>query len=138
MRLILRVGFGEGLFLKRHIEKQTVVAFYNGVRLDGMEPEDVSWDERSYRIFLSNETRMDIPEDMRDTRQYKATLAHKIQHSFDPNCEFWEYWHPVHGLIPCVRTLQVSIRRREEENNHSSFLGYCWRSGADRQLQLHA
>ena len=33
---------------------------------------------------------MDVPEDMRLTSQYRATLGHKVQHSFQPNCEFWE------------------------------------------------
>ena len=67
----------------------------------------MSWDDRGYRISLSDETRMDIPETMRQTHQYRASLGHKIQHSFDPNCEFWEIFHPVFGLIPCIRTLQV-------------------------------
>ena len=26
-----------------------VIAYYNGVRLKGQEPEGVSWDERAYR-----------------------------------------------------------------------------------------
>ena len=126
------------MFLKRHIEKQTVVAFYNGVRLEGLEPEDASWDERSYRISLSNETRMDIPEDMRDTKQYKATLAHKIQHSFDANCEFWEYWHPVHGLIPCVRTLQDIPGGLELTVNYNYMLDDCPSWYSDLWESLHS
>ena len=96
---------GEGLFSKRPIKAKTIVAFYNGVRLAGMEPDGVSWDERSYRIMLGEDTRMDIPDTMRQLTQYRATLGHKIQHSFDPNCEFWETYHPVFGQVPCVRTL---------------------------------
>ena len=41
-------------------------------------------------IMLGEDRRMDIPEDMRDTSQYRASLGHKVQHSFQPNCEFWE------------------------------------------------
>ena len=48
------------------------------------------WDDRSYRIMLGEDRRMDIPEDMRKTSQYRASLGHKVQHSFQPNCEFWE------------------------------------------------
>ena len=40
--------------------------------------------------MLGEDRRMDIPEDMRDTSQYRASLGHKVQHSFQPNCEFWE------------------------------------------------
>ena len=29
---------------------------------------------------------MDIPEDMRNLEVYRATTAHKINHSFLPNC----------------------------------------------------
>ena len=70
-----------------------------------MEPEEASWSERSYRIMVGDSTRMDIPEDMRDLTNYRATMAHKINHSFDPNCEFWEVTHPVFGYVPCVHTL---------------------------------
>ena len=58
--------------------------------MEGLEPEGVGWDDRSYRIMLGEDRRMDIPEDMRDTSQYRASLGHKVQHSFQPNCEFWE------------------------------------------------
>ena len=75
------------------------------VRLAGMEPDDVAWEERGYRIMVGDNCRMDIPVDMRNLTSYRATLAHKINHSFDPNCEFWEVTHPVFGYIPCVRAL---------------------------------
>ena len=78
------------MFLKQPIKAKTIVAFYNGIRMDGLEPDDVDWDERGYRIMLGDNMRMDIPLDMRSTTQYRATLAHKVQHSFNPNCEFWE------------------------------------------------
>ena len=58
--------------------------------MEGLEPEGIDWEERSYRIMLGEDGRMDIPEDMRQTSQYRATLGHKVQHSFQPNCEFWE------------------------------------------------
>ena len=47
-------------------------------------------DHSDCRIMLGENSRMDIPEDMRLTSQYRASLAHKVQHSFHPNCEFWE------------------------------------------------
>ena len=46
---LVRVGQGEGLFLKRHVKEKTIVAFYNGLRLPGLEPEDVDWEDRGYR-----------------------------------------------------------------------------------------
>ena len=106
MKYFIRVGEGEGLFLKRHVKAKTAIAFYNGVRLPGLEPEGVSWEDRGYRIMVGEDARMDIPSYMRMTSQYRASLGHKIQHSFNPNCEFWEVTHPVFGYIPCVRTLE--------------------------------
>ena len=70
-----------------------------------MEPDDIPWEDRSYRIMVGDNCRMDIPIEMRDISSYRATMAHKINHSFEPNSEFWEVTHPVYGYIPCVRTL---------------------------------
>lgn len=66
------------------------MAFYNGLRLPGLEPEDADWEDRGYRIMIGEDARMDIPEAERSTSVYRASLGHKIQHSFSPNCEFWE------------------------------------------------
>ena len=38
----------------------------------------MAWEDRGYRIMLREDSRMDIPEDMRLTSQYRATLAHKV------------------------------------------------------------
>ena len=37
--ITFRVGQGEGLFLKRHVKAQTVVAFYNGVSGESIYPK---------------------------------------------------------------------------------------------------
>ena len=78
------------MFLKRHVQEKTIVAFYNGLRLPGLEPEDADWEDRGYRIMIGEDARMDIPGAERSTSVYRASLGHKIQHSFSPNCEFWE------------------------------------------------
>ena len=33
---------------------------------------------------------------------YRATLAHKINHNFHYNCTEWFFQHPRHGLIPSI------------------------------------
>jgi hypothetical protein len=35
--------------------------------------------------------------------EYCASLAHKLNHSFTPNCEWDNAHHPVFGLVPAVR-----------------------------------
>ena len=42
-----------------------------------------------------------------DSCAYSATKAHKINHSFQPNCEWTHADHPCFGRIPAVRTIQV-------------------------------
>jgi hypothetical protein len=109
------------VYVLRALPAGTVAAFYNGVRLLGgaaaTEPLGESWEEAAYRIFLhppegeeqqegEDLDRMDIPPEMRDMASYCATVAHKINHSFSPNCRFSRFEHPVFGPLPCVVTTE--------------------------------
>lgn len=44
---------------------------------------------------------------------YSATLAHKVNHSFFPNCRFSDFAHPRFGRILCVKTTK-EIRAGDE------------------------
>ena len=46
-------------------------------------------------------------------RSYTATLGHKMNHSFVPNCSEWFLDHPRFGVIPCERTIR-HIEKGEE------------------------
>lgn len=48
---------------------------------------------------------MDIPPECKDLEVYNATLGHKINHSFAPNCRWDVMEHPAFGRIPRVVTL---------------------------------
>ena len=122
---------GEGLFAVRDLPAKTVAAFYNGVRLAGCDLQ--GWEEEEeadcdYRIYVNMinlqevqddgsdvdvEERLDIPGQYRSVSQYCATLAHKCNHSFSPNCEFSQYLHPRYGLLPCILTTRP-VRQGEE------------------------
>ena len=92
VRQSLMVGAGEGIFLRQEVEADTVVAFYNGIRPTDTDTED--WEACAYRIFMRKDDAeddeeqevLDIPRHLRDVSQYQATLAHKVNHSFRPNC----------------------------------------------------
>ena len=43
---------------------------------------------------------MDLPPDYRSYCQYSATSAHKLNHSFSPNCAWDNAYHPCLGLVP--------------------------------------
>ncbi len=48
---------------------------------------------------------MDIPEKYRSIDAYRATVGHKINHSFTPNCVWGNMLHPVFGRIPSITAL---------------------------------
>ena len=79
------------------------------------------------------QTVIDVPEEYSSTASYCASLGHKANHSFSPNCRyclygvlfFWiihqfllydgvfRFEHPRFGLIKCIKTI-CSVRQHEE------------------------
>ena len=68
----------EGLFAKTDIEESTVISFYNGTRLDVLDPDNSDIYDWPYKISLNEDWDLDIPEGLRTTDKYKATLGHKV------------------------------------------------------------
>ena len=78
------------------------------------------WEECGYSIGYyetSNSEQgwgdMDIPEEWRGTERYRATLCHKMNHSFEYNCAEWFFDHPRHGTVPCA-VAKVAIAAGQE------------------------
>ena len=77
---------GQGLFAKNRIDRNTVVAFYNGVRTkeDGYEDDEINnsiplkEEDHRYRLNLSYNEELDVPRDMANVENYCATLGHKV------------------------------------------------------------
>lgn len=109
-------GAAEGLFARKEIEPNTVLAFYNGSRARPETFDPSTWETNNYRIFdpadMPHGT-IDIPTWAQDSKQYCASLAHKCNHSFLPNAEFVVFDHPKFGLIPCL--LSIADIRKDEE-----------------------
>nr|Q7Z0G7.1 RecName: Full=Histone-lysine N-methyltransferase SETD7; AltName: Full=SET domain-containing protein 7 [Halocynthia roretzi]AAM96825.1 lysine methyltransferase [Halocynthia roretzi] len=97
---------GEGLYAKCDVDQDTVMAFYNGVRLKQDEVENRDWSQNSNTISLTDDIAIDVPEEYVSTDNYCASLGHKVNHSFDPNCRYDIYQHPRFGFIKCVRTIR--------------------------------
>jgi len=97
-------GSGEGLFAARDIPSGTVLSFYNGVRFHDCHAFN-DWEHNSYKIRLNEKRKqiLDIPPASRSLQAYSATLAHKVNHSFFPNCRFSDFAHPRFGRILCVK-----------------------------------
>ena len=57
---------------------------------------------------------LDIPEQYRHLHQYCASLAHKANHSFNPNAKFCSFFHPRFGLIPALVSIKpISLNSPE-------------------------
>uniref|UniRef100_T1J3X3 SET domain-containing protein n=1 Tax=Strigamia maritima TaxID=126957 RepID=T1J3X3_STRMM len=107
------MGADEGLFSKLDLGPGVIVSFYNGVRLGNDEVDARSWDENGYTMIVNEHEVLDVPPELVDTRRYCATLGHKINHSFQPNCVTELFTHPRFGRTVAVRTKQ-SIKKGEE------------------------
>ena len=120
----------EGLFANMSIEMNTTVAFYNGTPARAEDFDPNTWDTNSYKIFdPANVPRgtIDIPpwaqvsyinqsyplSFCQSSEAYCASLAHKTNHSFQPNAQFTVFDHPKFGVIPCVATI-VDVQQGEE------------------------
>merc|ERR1712181_134025 len=86
---------GEGLFAKKSLKQGELVALMNGAR----SPPSLHQEWSDYRIKLDGNTDLDIPESLRSLSAYCATLAHKANHSFTPNCRWGRVDHPRFGCI---------------------------------------
>ena len=130
---------GEGLFLIRDVDEGDVLAFYNGVPLTSQECSKpaLDWRDDAYKIMdqTEKENVLDIPEQYRQLSHYCASVAHKANHSFDPNAKFSSFYHPRFGLIPSLRAIKAISAGREILVNYE--YGSCsppWYS----QLQVEA
>ncbi|KAE8630306.1 hypothetical protein XENTR_v10000778 [Xenopus tropicalis] len=104
---------GEGLFAKVASAAQTVMSFYNGVRITHQEVDSREWALNGNTISLDDETVLDVPAPYNSYYKYCASLGHKANHSFSPNCMYDTFVHPRFGPIKCIRTMKA-VEKDEE------------------------
>ena len=112
-------GGGDGLFARRDIPPDTVVSFYHGLVYKPGEEVEVEVEQYDYMIFLDwNNTdhshSLDVPAQYWSHHNYRASLAHKANHSFQPNCGFRRFQHPRFGLGCLAITTFRQIKAGEE------------------------
>lgn len=69
-----------------------------------------------YTIKLGEDSTfyLDLPFNLgQDTTKYRATLGHKANHSFRPNCRYGQIRHPRWGLIVAIFSTR-KINKGEE------------------------
>ena len=94
---------GEGLFALQDLPSHSLVSLYAGVRLSSVRARQHGSD---YRIRLTADKDLDIPDSCRGLDRYRATLAHKANHSFSPNTVWDLMEHPRFGLIRALCSTQ--------------------------------
>ncbi|XP_040187136.1 histone-lysine N-methyltransferase SETD7 [Rana temporaria] len=104
---------GEGLYAKVAAGPNTVMSFYNGVRITHQEVDSRDWSLNGNTISLDEETVIDVPEPYRTITKYCASLGHKANHAFTPNCMYDLFVHPRFGPIKCIRTI-LAVEKDEE------------------------
>ena len=109
-------GAGDGLFARRDVPAGAIVAYYNGLRVRPGDAYDAK--EANYQIYVDwldtdNSPYVDIPIAAIEFSAYRASLAHKANHSFVPNCKYVAMAHPRFGRIPCLKTLKPVARGQE-------------------------
>merc|ERR1711962_865057 len=123
------VGLGDGLYAARDLCEGELVAFYNGIRLGADERSPyfnsdyaimVEWENKTLPFpfpWVKTGQHLDLPPEYCSTDNYTSTLAHKINHSFRPNCRWGNIEHPCYGLVPCVHTHR-DVKKGEELTIH--------------------
>ena len=128
-------GAGDGLFAYRDLPPDTIVSYYNGLHIEPWE--DYSPSSYNYQIYVDwknteGSAYVDIPMECIDLSGYSASLAHKANHSFSPNCKFISVDHPRYhinlhqqikrdtndlfkrfGRIPALKTIAAISRDAE-------------------------
>ena len=89
---IFEIGFlilvhCEGLYLRKDVKSGQIVSLFNGLRCQSSRNQMIGQPNYDYRIKLNGEIDIDIPLNCIDLNQYCATLGHKANHSFTPNCK---------------------------------------------------
>ena len=59
---------------------------------------------------------------IQDVNNYCATLAHKTNHSFQPNSQFIVFEHPMFGSVPAIMTIRDVQKEEEVALYYSTFL----------------
>ena len=140
---------GHGIFTKRDVKEDEILAFYNGFRFIGKleqelhkkkcenETEGETEEIRSkkcakYRISNYLGDLIDIPPYLDDINLYNATLAQKVNNKFKPfiNAAFGNIEHPRFGAIVTVWAIK-DIKAGEE-----IFLNYGYNAKAESTREL--
>jgi hypothetical protein len=98
------------------LAQNIIIAYYNGIRVQpGEEYHTTSWNYQIYVDWSNTDGSafVDIPMECTDATIYRATLAHKANHSFTPNCQFIAVDHPRYWNLVLGQIINYKFRKFE-------------------------
>lgn len=104
---------GEGLFAKMNVQSGTLMSIFNGTRVRDSHHTRNNKGFTDYKIGLTSDVCLDIPNWCISLEKYRASLGHKCCHSFQPNTEFEELYHPRFGHVMSI-VAKTDIQKDEE------------------------
>ena len=120
---------GEGVFAVTDIPQDTFVCFYHGIYIE--EGANSPQENCDYQIFIDwraapASPSLDILADAWSYQDYKASLGHKVNHSWRPNCQYAKFQHPVFGHTALgIRTIMKVDKGEELSTNYRYDLDAC-------------
>ena len=117
-------GGGEGVFAVQDLQPASLAAVFNGYKVPlcsgaditaGLQTLDEVYERLAYNIHMPEDETfyIDFPPSQARLSVYSASLGHKVNHSFKPNCVFGSMFHPRWGRVRTVVTTS-EVRRGEE------------------------
>ena len=126
----------DGVFAKRDIEKGELVSYYSGLFWNNSEQALFSrgkfcnqtweeyWDIFRNLMSFDGPLKIHIPKQYWNISNYRATLGHKINHSFSKaNSIFGQAFHPRFGKIRAVYALNIISKHEEVLVNYGYRIG---------------
>ena len=117
---------GDGLFARKDIKKDDLIAYVSGLLWNETEQAlytrdlyhnqtlDQWWDIMRNLMSYSSDQKIHIPKEYWDISNYRATLGHKVNHSFKSfKTIFGKAFHPRFGDIKSVFA-EKDIKKGEE------------------------
>lgn len=102
-------GAGDGVFMKRDAPRNTVVGFFNGIRItlaDTMSNSNMKQSVHKMWNDWTSDEMLYIPKEFISVNSYNASTGHKINHNSDYNVDAGYIDHPRFGKIRSIVTTQ--------------------------------
>ena len=115
---------GEGVFAVEDLAAGSLAAVFNGYKVPlcsgmdltaGLCSQDEIYARLAYNIHMPEDENffIDFPPEQARLTVYCASLGHKVNHSFSPNCVFGTINHPRWGRVRTVVTREL-VRAGQE------------------------